>query len=194
MKNLIIYSHSNPKSFTKAVFNSIQNALNEKSETLTVIDLYADNFNPVLIVDDNHRRRDICNDEYTLKYRKLIQDADHLIFVYPIWWHGFPAILKGFIDRVFASDFVYSFKNKKKGTLFPDGLMENKKISCFYTLDAPSIVAYFDPGWLAIKYGLFRYCGFKIIKRYYISGLKHRDHEQRNRWLIKCAEISKNFI
>ncbi|TGK50542.1 flavodoxin family protein [Leptospira kanakyensis] len=193
MKNLIIYSHSNPKSFTKAVLDSILNSLIEKSEIVSLIDLYSDKFNPVLVVDDYNRRRDICNDKYTLKYRNLINEADHLIFIYPVWWHGFPAILKGFIDRVFASDFIYSFKNKKKGALFPEGLMKNKKISCFYTLDAPSIVAYFDPGWLAIKYGLFRYCGFKRVNRYYKSGLKHCDQEQKNQWLLKCAEISKNF-
>jgi|JI10StandDraft_1071094.scaffolds.fasta_scaffold1288507_1 NAD(P)H dehydrogenase (quinone) len=193
MKKLLIYSHSNPKSFTKAVLDSISNTLRGLSENVTVIDLYADNFNPVLIVNDDHRRRDIYKDEYTLKYRKLIQEADHLIFIYPVWWHGFPAILKGFIDRVFASDFVYTHKNKNKGSLFPDGLMKNKKISCFYTLDAPSIVAFFDPGWLAIKYGLFKYCGFTNVKRYYKSGLKHCKQEQKNRWLLKCAEITKNF-
>lgn len=59
MKKLLIYSHSNPKNFTRAVLDSIQNSLNEISENGTVIDLYADNFNPVLTVDDDHRRRDI---------------------------------------------------------------------------------------------------------------------------------------
>ena len=160
MNYLIIYCHSNPKSFTKAIFDAIQKSLIEKNESVTVIDLYADNFNPVLIVDDTHRRRDIYTDEYTLRYRKLIQEADHLVFIYPVWWHGFPAILKGFIDRVFCSDFVYSFKGKSKGAVFPNGLMRNKKISCFYTLDAPFFIALLDPGWFAIKYGLFRYCWF----------------------------------
>ena len=46
------------------------------------------------------------------KYRDLVTWADHLIFIFPIWWSGMPAILKGFIDRVFVADFAYSYKSR----------------------------------------------------------------------------------
>ncbi len=191
MNYLLIYSHSNPKSYTKAVLESILNSLNTRNVKVNVLDLYKEKLNPVLLVDNEHRRRDLHIDPETTVYRKMIEEADHLVFIYPVWWHGFPAILKGFIDRVIASDFVYSFKGTKKGSLFPIGLMKDKKISCFYTLDAPFLVALFDPGWLAIKFGLFRYAGFKHVKRFYRSGLKHLTEQQRKDWLIKCSEIAK---
>jgi len=53
---------------------------------------------------------DLHKDPEMAKYRDLITWADHLIFIFPIWWSGMPAILKGFIDRVFAADFAYSYK------------------------------------------------------------------------------------
>ncbi|WP_177177372.1 NAD(P)H-dependent oxidoreductase [Bacillus sp. MUM 116] len=55
------------------------------------------------MIDDQHKRRDLINAPYTEKYRKQIQQDDTLIFIYPIWWSGVPAILKGFFERVFAS-------------------------------------------------------------------------------------------
>ena len=52
--------------------------------------------------DQEHRRRDLHKDPEMAKYRDLITWADHLIFIFPIWWSMLPAILKGFIDRVFG--------------------------------------------------------------------------------------------
>jgi NAD(P)H dehydrogenase (quinone) len=193
MKYLLIYCHSNPKSFTHAMFQTIFNSLKSRNVEVQVIDLYAEHFNPVLLVDETHRRRDLHLDPQTAVYRKMIEEADHLIFFYPVWWHGFPAILKGFIDRVIASDFVYSFKEKPKGSLFPKGLMPDKKISCFYSLDAPFLVALLDPGWLAIKHGLFKYCGFRNVRRFYRSGLKHLTDLKRKQWLIQCEKIAKTL-
>ncbi|HMV44627.1 MAG TPA: NAD(P)H-dependent oxidoreductase [Leptospiraceae bacterium] len=193
MNYLLIYAHSNPKSFTNAVYQSVYAELSLKGASIQVIDLYKDKFNPILYVDENHRRRDLFKDPETLIYRNKIERADHLIFIYPVWWHGFPAILKGFIDRVISSEFAYSFKNKNKDALFPEGLLSDKKISCFYTLDAPSLVAFLDPGWLSIKYTIFKYCGFKQVERYYLSNLKHLDDKKRREWLLKCRKIVRTF-
>lgn len=190
MQYLIIYSHSNPGSFTSAVSQAIEETLLSRSITVDRLDLYAERFDPVLLVDSSHRRRDLHLDSATASYRDRIQRADHLIFVYPVWWHGLPAILKGFIDRVIASEFVYSFKKKSKRALFPEGLMPNKKVTCFYTLDAPYLVGLLDPGWLAIKHGLFRYCGFRHVKRFFRSGLKHTTQEEREQWLAQCRRIA----
>ena len=44
-------------------------------------------------------------------YRDLVTWADHLIFIYPIWWGGMPAILKGFVDRVLVKGFAYDYSD-----------------------------------------------------------------------------------
>ncbi|RHX84339.1 NAD(P)H-dependent oxidoreductase [Leptospira stimsonii] len=193
MKFLLIYCHSNPKSFTKVVFDAILDTLVSLKASVQVVDLYGEKFDPVLMVDDAHRRRDLCSDPSTKKYRDMISEANHIVFIYPVWWHGFPAMLKGFIDRVITSDFVYSFKNRSKGSILPEGLMRNKKISCFYSLDAPYPIAMIDPGWLAIKYGLFRYCGFRHVKRYFRHNLKHLSENERAEWIQECRRIASNL-
>ncbi|MBM9578604.1 NAD(P)H-dependent oxidoreductase [Leptospira sp. 201903070] len=193
MKFLLVYCHSNPKSFTKAILDAISETLESLNHSVKIIDLYAEKFDPVLQVDEAHRRRDLYKDPSMASYRELILEADHLVFIYPVWWHGFPAILKGFIDRVITSDFVYSFKDRPRNSIFPQGYMSQKKISCFYTLDAPFLIALIDPGWLAIKYGIFRFCGFRNVERYYRHNLKHATDLERSHWIEECRKIA-NFL
>ena len=101
MKTLIIYTYPSPTGFNTAILKEVQSNLSKKHEVKT-LDLYAENFDPILRFDQEHRRRDLHKDPEMAKYRDLITWADHLIFIFPIWWSGMPAILKSFIDRVFA--------------------------------------------------------------------------------------------
>ena len=101
MNALIIYAHPNPKSFNHAILTEMQRGLKDGNTTYEVIDLYKDNFNPNLVFNEDIKRSDLMNDVEVKRYQELIKKADHLIFIYPIWWYGTPAILKGFLDRVF---------------------------------------------------------------------------------------------
>ena len=112
MKTLIIYTYPSPTGFNAAILKEVQSNLSTKHEVKT-LDLYAENFDPILRFDQEHRRRDLHKDPEMAKYRDLITWADQLIFIFPIWWSSMPAILKGFIDRVFAADFAYLTLIKK---------------------------------------------------------------------------------
>ena len=112
MKTLIIYTHPSPTGFNAAILKEVQSNLSKKHEVKT-LDLYAESFDPILRFDQEHRRRDLHKDPEMAKYRDLITWADQLIFIFPIWWSSMPAILKGFIDRVFAADFAYLTLIKK---------------------------------------------------------------------------------
>lgn len=89
--------------------------------------------------------------------------ADYLIFVFPIWWYNFPAILKGFIDRVFLPGFAFKYNNPN-GKL-PSRLLLGKKSILICTSGAPSFY-YFLFGNLATKTlkGILKFCGIKNIK------------------------------
>lgn len=136
MKILVVYCHSNPKSFTHAVKDAVCAGLADAACDVEMVDLYAERFDPVLIVDDEHRRRDLDKVEYTASLRAQVAACDVMVFVYPLWWGGFPAILKGYIDRVFVSGLTYSFADRPKTAVFPVGLMRQKAAHFFYTLDA----------------------------------------------------------
>lgn len=181
-KILVVYCHPNPKSFTHAVLEAVQSGLGASCEVDT-LDLYASGFDPVLVVDEERRRRDLDKVEATKPQRDQIAWCDAMVFVYPVWWGGFPAMLKGWLDRTFVSGLTYSFKDRPRTAVFPHGLMRGKEAHFFYTLDSPAIVALFDPGWFSNLFTVFWYCGFSRVRRHYLARLKLTTDEQRRAWL-----------
>lgn len=193
MKVLIVYAHPNPESFNHAVLEQIQMGLARGQHEVQTVDLYGEAFEPVLIVNSHKRRRDLLHDTYTERYRNLIADAEHLIFVYPIWWHSMPSIMRGFIERVFVSGLAYSFKGRPMNSTLPDGLLRGKSAWFVYTLDAPRVVSWLDPGWLSIKYSIFWYCGLRKVKRFYLPRVKRTSLEVRRNWLDHIYRKAMNF-
>ena len=182
---LVVYCHPNPKSFTHAVFDAVCAGLTSAGRAFDVIDLHAERFDPVLVVDETRRRRDLGTVEETRRYRELVGAAQALVFVYPVWWGGFPAMLKGFIDRVFVSGLTYSFEGRPRSAIFPNGLMRGRGAHFFYTLDTPALLAWIDPGWFSNLFTVFRYCGFGPVRRHYLARLKLTSAQQRAAWLTR---------
>ena len=181
MNVLIIHTHPNPNSFNHAILEQVEQGLKDGNHSYTVIDLYADNFNPVLVYNAQIKRRDLVNDEETAHYRELIKQADHLIFIYPIWWYGAPAMLKGFIDRVFVSGFAYTSTGK-----LPKGLFTDKSAWVIYTIDSPSwFVKLFRKSieWKVMKKAVLNFCGVKNIKRTMLADVKNSNLAGRQKWL-----------
>lgn len=181
MKVLIIYAHPNPHSFNNAILETVKRGLADGQHSFDVIDLYAENFNPVLVFNDNKKRSDLSHDSETENYRNLIQKAQHLIFIYPIWWYGPPAIVKGFLDRVFVAGFAYS--NKKK---LRRGMLGDKTAWIVYTIDSPSwFVKIFrrNMEWKVMKKAVLEYCGIRCIKRLMFAGVGKSSLNKRQQWL-----------
>lgn len=185
---LVVYCHPNPKSFTHAVLEAVCAGLKAAGTSYDVVDLHAEHFDPVLVVDETRRRRDLGTVDETRRHRELVASAQTLVFVYPVWWGGFPAMLKGFIDRVFVSGLTYSFQQRPRDAVFPEGLMRGHAAHFFYTLDSPALVAWLDPGWLSNVFTVFRYCGFSPVKRHYLARLKLTTQAQREEWLAEVKE------
>lgn len=122
MKALVVFTHPNPKSFNKAILDTVTSELQKKNAEVRIKDLYAMNFNPVLSGSDfqqliaGQTPQDIAAEQADITW------ADTLIFIYPIWWWGQPALLKGWIDRVFSHGFAY--QQNEQGIV---GLLKNKK-------------------------------------------------------------------
>lgn len=185
---LVVYCHPNPKSFTRAVLDSVTDGLRRAGCDFDLVDLYAEGFDPVLVVDETRRRRDLGTVEETRHARALLGGATTLLFVYPIWWGGFPAMLKGYLDRVFVSGLTYSFEGRPREAVFPTGLMRGRAAHFFYTLDSPALVAWLDPGWWSNVFTVFRYCGFSPVRRHYLARLKLTTAAQREAWLAEVRE------
>ncbi|AZP04862.1 NAD(P)H-dependent oxidoreductase [Jeotgalibaca ciconiae] len=116
MKALIVYAHPRKESFSYALLNRVKKVLEKKNYEVEVRDLYAMNFNPILdgpdMIYTNEGDFVRENNEYPADVKieqQLIMESELLIYLFPIWWNGMPAIMKGYIDRVFQHGFAYSF-------------------------------------------------------------------------------------
>lgn len=108
MNTLIIYAHPWDGSFNHHVLEKTVRMLEEKGDKVDVIDLNKDQFNPVMTPADlKVFALGQYADPLAEKYVTRLKEADNLIMIFPIWWYGEPAILKGFYDKVFLKGHVY---------------------------------------------------------------------------------------
>jgi NAD(P)H dehydrogenase (quinone) len=110
-KYLIIYAHPSHDSHCGYMLEQITKKLVERNKSFEFIDLYALNYNPVLQNEELYSsgRKEVS--EENQEFQRKIKEAKKLIFIYPTWWQNMPAMLKGFLDRVFTSGFAFRYQN-----------------------------------------------------------------------------------
>lgn len=108
MNTVVIYAHPWDGSFNNFVLKEVVENLTKQGKNIDVMDLNKDGFNPVMTPTD---LKVFAKGEYAdplaKDYVERLKNADELILVFPIWWYGEPAILKGFYDKVLLKGQVY---------------------------------------------------------------------------------------
>ena len=107
MKYLIILAHPDGKSFNSSIALTLKNRIVNSDNTVILHDLYEENFNPILSAEEIKRK--FSFDESIQRYSLELSEADHIIFIHPDWWGQMPAILKGWIDRVFRQGTAFEY-------------------------------------------------------------------------------------
>ena len=120
MKLLIIYCHPDPGSLNAALLKSVQAALTGRHE-VKVIDLYAEQFDPILTLEE---RTAYLDNTALIAARvqphiDLLRWAEGLVFVYPTWFYGVPALLKGWFERVWLPGVAFLPPARKGATARP---------------------------------------------------------------------------
>jgi NAD(P)H dehydrogenase (quinone) len=138
MRVLLIYCHPLPDSYAAALRDAAVGGLRSAGHTVELRDLYAEGFDPVL---NAHERRGYYGQDATTSetasHVAALRGAEALVFVYPTWWFGMPAMLKGWIDRVWLPGVAFQLGGP--GVLQP--LLTN---ICSITV----ITTYGSPRWL----------------------------------------------
>lgn len=99
---LILFAHPCPESLSSALHGVVVMTLQARGWTIDDLDLYAENFSPVLTEAERRSyHAEPANIEPVRAYVDRLRAADALVLVFPVWNFGYPAILKGFFDRVF---------------------------------------------------------------------------------------------
>lgn len=181
MRHLIIYAHPNENSLNHHLLNTVIETLQYHNEEIIVRDLYDIGFNPVLSLNDiqGQRMGKVSDDVKT--EQDHISWAEQITFIYPIWWTGLPAMMKGYIDRVFSYGFAYRYDQG-----IQKGLLKGKKTVIINT-HGKSHEEYEKTGMdnaltLTSDNGIFIYSGLEIIRHFFFDKADKASPENLKIW------------
>ncbi len=121
MRVLVIYCHPVAESFAASAHRTVLEALAEAGHEVTEVDLYAERFDPVM---SRQERLEYLNTErnerLVQRYDDQLATAEALVLVYPSWWYGMPAMLKGYFDRVWLPGVAFD--------VTPDGKVKTDRL------------------------------------------------------------------
>ena len=186
MKCLVVYAHPNPFSFNHAVKNEVVNVLKSKGHEVKITDLYDMEFDPVLKPEDFNL---MFNGKVAADIKPeqdKIAWADMIIAVYPIWWTGFPAILKGYFDRTLTYGFAYAFE---EGRLVQP--LKDKRALLISTHGQPKEL--YEAGMYQSlintqDVGVFEFCGIKADQHIFFPAMMQSSEETRKDYLKSLKE------
>jgi putative NADPH-quinone reductase len=117
LRALIVHAHPSPQSFSAALFHEVAATLTRQGHDVEICDLYAENFDPVLPLATFRRYLDPAENRAGVEtFAQRLKAAEALIFVFPVWHDGPPAILKGYFDRVFVRGVAFEIVD---GVFYP---------------------------------------------------------------------------
>lgn len=181
-KVTIINGHPNKKSFNFGVAEAYKNGAIEAGAEVKEIIITDLNFNPNLQFG-YQKRMELEPD--LLKAWEMIQWADHLVWIHPVWWGGLPALMKGFIDRLFLPGLAYQYR---ENSVWWDKLLKGKTAHIITTIDQPGWyywLMYGRPSVNQLKKSTLEFCGIKPVKVTYFGIVRTSTVEQRKIWLKK---------
>jgi NAD(P)H dehydrogenase (quinone) len=143
MRALVVYCHPDPASFTAAVRDLVLAKLQAAGAEVRLHDLYATGFHPILSRDEWQGYLDCPANCAPVDAQVAdLRWCDTLIFVYPTWWYGLPAILKGWLDRVMLPDVAFLMPDGANQTIRP-GLHHISRLGVFTTCGASRWLTWF---------------------------------------------------
>ncbi len=184
MKIMVVLAHPSTKSFNHAITETVVQALNENGHEVMFHDLYQENFDPVLPYNEILKGSQL--DPQIKQHTDELSNADGIIIVHPSWWGQPPAILKGWIDRVFRTGVAYEFRDGEAGVATPVGLLKAENSLVINTENTPQDIIEREFGdtlediW---NKSVLTFCGIKNFHRKVYDQVIISTPEQRQFWL-----------
>jgi len=114
MRVLVVYCHPVPESFCASIRDKAVATLQARGDDVRLTDLYGEKFDPVMGCEERRTYNDgPPADPALLPHIENLRWAQAILFIYPTWWYGLPAMLKGWLDRVWATDIVFRLPEGK---------------------------------------------------------------------------------
>ena len=190
MKISLILAHPRTGSFNHAIAATAVRALRHAGHTVSVHDLYAEGFDPLLPSEEIARDGTLPDD--IARHCAEIAAADGIIIVHPDWWGMPPAILKGWIDRVLRPGVAYRFAETDSGEGIPAGLLNAKAAVVFNTSNTPrqrEVEVFGDPLERLWKDCVLTFCGVPVVHRRMFGIVVTSTDAQREAWLEEVSRL-----
>ncbi|MBM1104919.1 NAD(P)H-dependent oxidoreductase [Aurantibacter crassamenti] len=189
-KVLLINGHPDSESFNFSLAQAYIKGLEKSQASVQVVNIRDLEFNPNL--QYGYRKRTELEPDLVEAWKK-IQWADHMVFIFPVWWGGLPAVTKGFFDRLFLPDFAFK---KREGSVWWDKYLTGKSARIICTMDQPAW--YYRlingrPSYYAIKKLTFNFVGIKPVRVTSIGPLRLSKAEFREKWLNKVERLGEKI-
>ncbi|MBK1440424.1 NAD(P)H-dependent oxidoreductase [Parapedobacter sp. ISTM3] len=188
MRHLIIYAHPHPQSLNGRLTQKLALHLSKNGHDIKVRDLYRLDFNPVLSLQDMEGQRAGKVADDVRKEQEFIQWADCITIIHPIWWTGLPAIIKGYIDRVFSYGFAYRYdQGIQKGLL-------TEKAAVIINTHGKSQAEYEAIGMdralsLTSDTGIYAYCGLTVKRHFFLDKADRATDTRLEHWIKQINEV-----
>lgn len=190
MKVLVILAHPSKNSFCHALAEMYQKTAQQSGHEVQFIALGDLQFDPIL----HEAYQSIQTLEPDLiSAQQAIQWAQHLVFIYPIWWGGVPALLKGFIDRVFLPQFAFKYR---PNSIMWDSLLTGRSAHLITTMDTPPWYfrwIYKMPAHHQMKRTMLEFSGIKPVQISSFGSIKTSTAVQREKWLNTVAQAARRL-
>lgn len=187
-KILIINGHPDKESFNYALSAAYKKGAIKTNAEIREINIGELNFNPNL--QYGYRKRTELEPDL-LEAQEKLKWAEHLVWVYPVWWGSLPAIMKGFIDRIMLPGFAF---NKRENSLWWDKCFTGKSARIICTLDQPAWYykwIYGSPSHNAMKKVTLNYIGVDKVKITAIGPIRLSKDTFRTKWLSKVERLGE---
>jgi putative NADPH-quinone reductase len=187
---LVVLAHPERGSLNHAIAAETVRALERAGHAVVFHDLCAEGFDPVLAPGE--APRDGAVDPAVRRHCEELASADGIVVVHPNWWGAPPAILKGWIDRVFRPGVAYAFGEGDGGEGVPTGLLRARAALVLNTSNTPEArerAAFGDPLEAIWKRCVFDLCGVRDVRRRTFGVVVTSTPEQRRAWLAEVEEL-----
>jgi NAD(P)H dehydrogenase (quinone) len=192
MHALAVLAHPRSDSFTAAITSAFCQGLTAAGHSVELADLYAEGFDPLLGPADYAQFEGRPMPADVLAEQARVERADALVFAFPVWWWSFPAILKGWFDRVWSQEWAYSFEPGLSRGLLAD---RPAMLLCVAGSRRSTYAKYgYDEAMRdQIQVGLLSYCGIRRIAAEFFYEVDD-DAASRPLHLRRARDLGGSFL